>query len=418
MIFEIILLSICLILSGFFSGAETALVSVSVAKVKTLVREKKLGSESLMRLKEDPKTLLTTILIGNNLVNIGAASITTVLMIDLFGSKGIGIATGVLTLFILVFGEITPKNLAHTHNVKISLLIAGPIYFLSKILAPAIYLLNMLTSFIMKVSGGHEAPTVTEEELKTMIDLGVAEGELEKKEKEIIEKVFELNDITAEEIMTPRTGMFCLNSDLTLKAVMKTLIKTPYSRIPVIKGSKDNVVGILFVKDVLKYLDKGEKDIKLKTLGRKPYFVPEDILLNQLFKQFQEKQIHMAIVVDEHGGVAGVVTLEDLLEELVGEIVDETDITASVLMRINKDNILVDGQTELKNINNFFNIKLPGRDTATISKLILSKHKKIPKKGDELKIGKKVLIKIEAVTKNKILKVKVTKLKSRTGSKS
>lgn len=410
MIFEIILLLIFLVFSAFFSGAETALVSISMAKVRTLAKEKKLGSATLLRLKENPKTLLSTILIGNNLANIAAASITTVVMIDLFGSKGIGIATGVLTLVILVFGEITPKNLAHTYNIRLALLMSGPIYVISKIFYPATYVLNKLTTMIIKLSGGKKAPSVTEEELKTMITMGVEEGEVEKKEREIIEKVFQLNDITAEEVMTPRTGMFCLDADTTLKKALKTLTKIPYSRIPLIRRSKDNVVGILYVKEVLKFLEKGRVNVKLKTLAKEPYFVPENILLNQLFKQFQDKQIHMAIVVDEFGGVAGVVTLEDLLEELVGEIIDETDITAHVIMRLDKDNIMVDGQTELKDINKFFNIKLPGKESQTIGKLILNRIKKIPKKGDELKIDKRILIKIEEATKKTISKVKVTRL--------
>lgn len=401
-------------LSGFFSGAETALVSVSLAKVKTLVKQKKLGSVKLLKLKQKPKTLITTILIGNNLANIAAAALTTKLMIDLFGSNGVAIATGILTLVILVFGEITPKNIAHTYSVKVSLLIAGPIYFLTKLLFPLIFVLNLFTTFIIRASGGKHIPIVTEEELKTMIDMGVEEGEVEKKEREMIENVFELNDITAEEVMTPRIAMFCLDENLSLKDAMQTLAKTPYSRIPIIRSNRDNVIGILYVKDVLKALQKGQKNVKLKTIAREPYFIPEDILLNQLFKKFQDKKIHMAVVVDEHGGVAGLITLEDLLEEIVGEIVDETDITPHVILRVDKNNILVDADTELKNINEFFNIKLPGNINETVSKLVLKKLKKIPKKGDKVKIDKNVMITVEEATKNKIHKLKVTNLNGRS----
>ncbi|MBU4501798.1 MAG: hemolysin family protein [Nanoarchaeota archaeon] len=411
---EIFILIILLGLSGFFSGAETALVSVSLAKVKTLVKQKKLGSVKLLKLKQKPKTLITTILIGNNLANIAAAALTTKLMIDLFGSNGVAIATGILTLVILVFGEITPKNIAHTYSVKVSLLIAGPIYFLTKLLFPLIFVLNLFTTFIIRASGGKHIPIVTEEELKTMIDMGVEEGEVEKKEREMIENVFELNDITAEEVMTPRIAMFCLDENLSLKDAMQTLAKTPYSRIPIIRSNRDNVIGILYVKDVLKALQKGQKNVKLKTIAREPYFIPEDILLNQLFKKFQDKKIHMAVVVDEHGGVAGLITLEDLLEEIVGEIVDETDITPHVILRVDKNNILVDADTELKNINEFFNIKLPGNINETVSKLVLKKLKKIPKKGDKVKIDKNVMITVEEATKNKIHKLKVTNLNGRS----
>jgi len=267
---------------------------------------------------------------------------------------------------------------------------------------------------VIKLSGGSTEPAVTEEELKTMIDMGVQEGEVEKKEREMIEKVFELNDITAEEVMTPRIAMFCLREELSLKDAMKILAKTPYSRIPIIKDNRDNVVGILFVKDVIKHLHKGNKNIKLKTLAREPYFVPENVLLNQLFKQFQDKNIHMAVVVDEHGGVAGLVTLEDLLEEIVGEIVDETDITPNVIMRLDKYNIRVDAETELKNVNDFFNIKLPGKETDTVSKLILNKIKKIPKKGDSVTIDNKIMLTVEEATRRRIFKVKITKINSKT----
>ncbi len=406
---KIIWLLVFLALSGFFSGAETALVSISTARVKALLKEKRPGAAKLLKLKENPKVLLTTILIGNNIVNIAAASLTTVIMVNLFGSNGVGIATGVLTLVILVFGEITPKNLAHTHNEKFALKMATPIYLLSKIFAPAIYLLNLLTSFIISLAGGKSAPVVTEEELKSMIAMGVAEGEVEKKEKEMIEKVFQMNDITAEEVMTPRTAMFCLREDMTLNEAMKYLIKSPYSRVPIIKGSKDNVVGILYVKDVLKFIQRKRGKAKLRSLGRDPYFVPENIYLNQLFKQFQDKKIHMAIVVDEFGGVAGLITMEDILEEIVGEIVDETDIISDSIIRLDKNKIIVDGQTELKEVNEILNLKMPGKENYTISKIILDKAKRIPKKGDTIQISPKVTAKIENASKKKIYKVLLTK---------
>lgn len=410
MILKLLALLLCLFLNAFFSAAEIAIVSVSRAKVRTIVKSKKFGSDTLARLKDNPQRLFSTIQIGINSVSMAASALAAMITLDIFGSYWIALGTAIITFIVIVFGEILPKNFAYAHSQTIALASAGLINLLANLMLPLVLFINWITKIILRKHGEPRKPPVTEEELKTMVAMGVESGEVEKKERELIENVFQLNDITAEEVMTPRVAMFCLSADMKLKDAIKSIVKSQYSRIPVYHKNRDNIIGILFIKDALKALARGKSNVQLKTIiAMKPNFVPKGILLNQLFKQFQEKKVHMALVVDEFGGVAGVVTLEDLLEELVGEIIDESDVTPDLIMRLDKNNILVDGKTELEDIFHFFNIKLPGKNYETINKVILKKLKRIPKQGEEIKISDDVVLRIEEATKRKILKVKISK---------
>lgn len=407
---KLLALLLCLFLNAFFSAAEIAIVSVTRAKVKTLVKAKKLGADALAKLKDNPQRLFSTIQIGINGVSMAASALTAVITLKIFGSYWIALGTAIITFLVIVFGEIIPKNFAYTHSQSIALASAGIVNFLAKVLSPLVFVISLITKGVLRKHGEPRKYPITEDELRTMVAMGVESGEVEKKERELIENVFQLNDITAEEIMTPRVAMFCLSADMKLKDAVKSLVKSRYSRIPLYQKNRDNIVGILFIKDALKALAKGKENIQLKTISIKPHFVPESILLNQLFKQFQEKKVHMAVVVDEFGGVAGVVTLEDLLEELVGEIIDESDITPDLIMRIDKNTILVDGKTEVGAIFNFFNIRLPGKNYETVNKVILKKLKRIPKQGDEVKISDDAMIRIEEATKRNIKKIKISKI--------
>lgn len=410
MVIKLFALLLCLFLNAFFSAAEIAIVSITRAKVRTLVKAKRFGSEALIKLKDNPQRLFSTIQIGINGVSMAASALAAVITLELFGSYWIALGTAVITFIVIVFGEIIPKNFAYSHSQSIALSSAGVVNFFANLLSPLILIINLITKGILRKHGEAKRHPITEEELRTMVAMSVESGEVEKKERELIENVFQLNDITAGEVMTPRIGMFCLDADMKLRDALKSMVKCPFSRVPIYQRSKDNIIGILYVKEALKALAKGKGNTRLKTIALKPYFVPESILLNQLFKQFQEKKVHMAIVVDEFGGVAGLVTLEDLLEELVGEIIDESDITPDLIMRIDKNTILVDGKTELDDIYHFFNVRLQGKGYETISKLILKKLKRIPKQGEEISIEGNVALKIEEATKRKILKVRLTKI--------
>ncbi|MBT7902378.1 HlyC/CorC family transporter [Candidatus Woesearchaeota archaeon] len=410
---QIVSLAILLFFSGLFSGIETAFFSLSNLKLRSLLKKKKKGADVAYKLKQNPKRLIITILIGNNVVNIGAASLATIIAIDLFGSSGAGIATGVMTFLVLIFGEITPKSIANTYCEKITLLVARPLQIFMYSIFPLILLFEAITEImysIFKIS--NKQPVLTEEEFKTLVEIGAEEKVLKIKEKELIEGVLEFSDITAKEVMTPRTKTYALDGNMSPGKALKLIAKSPFSRVPVYEDSVDNILGVIHIKDVLRELHrKGASVRKIKKIVKKPYFVPETKIISELFKEFQEKKVHIAFVVDEYGGISGIVTLEDLLEEIVGEIIDETDINPDLIMRIDHNTIVAHGETEIYHINEFLGPCL-AEDTpsVTISGLILEKLKQFPKKNAKINLEKAIL-KIEEVSDNHILKVRITKKK-------
>ena len=400
---EYIILFFLILLSAFFSCSETALFSLSPVKVRMMIEQKKKGSGILYKLKRNPRKLIVTVLLGNNIVNIAASALATMISTELFGSQGVGIAIGVMTLLILVFGEIIPKSMAVAKAEKISLIIAKPILFIMYLLWPFVWILERTAKMI-----GSTQALVSEEEIKTMAMMGLESGVIEKEEEKIIKRAVEFADISTEDVMTPRIDMFSLSGDLKINEALTDIIASPFSRIPIYIEDKDNITGILYAKDVLKYIAEKNKNVKLAELAKKPFIIPEKMSINKLFKEFQYKHIHIAIAVNEHGEVVGLVTMEDLLEELVGEIIDESDLNKELIMRIDKKTILVDGDTEIDDINDFFNVKLPGKMTDTISAVILEKIEKIPQKGEKIKINNLTLT-VEAATPREIKKVKIEK---------
>ncbi len=390
-------------MSAFFSGAETAFFSLSDIKVKKMISRKEKNADIVSKLKSNPQRLLVTILIGNNIVNIAAASIATIIVTDLVGSSVVGITTGIMTLIILVFGEITPKSVSVRHNEKTSQIIARPLFLIQQIILPITWLFEKIYP-----KRGLRVPAITEEELRIMTSVGVEEGTVQKREAEIIKKVFQLNDITAEDVMTPRSEVYALEESTKLSRVKGKIINSPFSRIPIYKKSIDHMTGILYKDDALIHLAKGKSDnVALKKLAREAIYIPESMFVDELMREFQTRRIHMAVVVNEYGEVVGIATLEDIIEELVGEIVDETDISQELIKRIDKNTILVHGTTEVKHINKFFNISLDERYT-TISGLIEDKLNRIPKKGQKLEIANMVL-EVKEADKKTIKKVHVTK---------
>jgi magnesium and cobalt exporter, CNNM family len=413
---QIIILFVLLVMSAVFSGIELAFFSLSDIKVRNLVDKKIKNATKVKKLKDNPEKLLITILIGNNVVNIGAASLATVLATDLFGSSGVGIATGVMTFLVLVFGEITPKSIANAKNEKISLLMARPLILLMYILYPIIVILELITKLISKLTGAEEGALVSEEELKTMAKMGVEEKAIEGYEGEMISKVFELNDITASDIMTVKSEMKVLDSKMKLCDALPEISSSPFSRIPIYENDKDNIIGVVYAKDVLKEGSKciadpdkyDDENMKVIDVSRKPLFIPGNELINDLLKDFQKRHVQISLVVDESGSLLGLVTLEDVLEELVGEIIDETDIEKDLIKRLDKKNILVDGMTEIEDIVDFFNIKINASRKEFISKYLLGKFGKIPVVGDEIEIDD-IIYFISDADEKKINKVKITK---------
>jgi CBS domain containing-hemolysin-like protein len=390
MTFEITLLVICLFLSGFFSSSETALFSLSKVKALHIGKDGSRTGHLIMTMKEDSHTLLTTILIGNNLVNIGASALATALAISYFADNAVGIATGVMTLLILVFGEIFPKSFASHNNVLVARIVILPLFWLSKIFWPLIITLN----FIPRLHGTFDnaLETVTEDELMTMVEVVEGEGEIKEEEKQYITNIFEFDDTSCSEIMTPRADMFVV--DVAQKLDFQSLLETGYSRIPVVEDSIDNIIGILHVKDLFaRLINQVNDDSKgghfdLKAIIKKPYFIPEYKKLDSLLQDFKTKKSHMAVVVDEHGGVAGLVTLEDVMEEIFGEITDETDHNAPDIIQLKGKKWLVAGRIDIDDLNRDLDICLPesaGYDT--FSGFFLEQIERIPKPGESIRIN-------------------------------
>jgi CBS domain containing-hemolysin-like protein len=407
MIIELLALVICFLLNAFFSAAEIAVVSITKTRVEQLVKGKHRGSESLLKLKNDSKKLFSTTQLGITFVSMGASALVAVFTVQFFGSYLVAAATAVLAFLVVIFGEVVPKNFAYVHAENIALSSAKPINFLATIFMPFVWLVDVITKVVLR---GKERPkqSITSEELKAYLAMGAEGGAVGKREKEMIENVLNLKEVTAGDVMTPRVLIFGFKSALTVKDVIKDISSFPYSRVPVYGKTNDDIIGVIHIKSILKCIESNELGKQLKDLIEKPFFVPETILLADLLKFFQEKKTHIAIVVDEFGGVQGLVTLTDLIEEIVGELVTESDVTKNIMMRVDKYTIIVDGATQAGNINRFFNIILPGKSFETISRLILKKLKSIPKEGDELNIGD-LNIKIEKVEGNRIIRVKLTK---------
>jgi len=405
---QIFILIILIILSAFFSGIETALMSLNMVKVKSLVKQKRKGSETLQRIKQNPQKLIITILIGNNLVNIGAASLATVVFTNLFGSGGVGIATGIMTFLILVFGEITPKTFASQNAVKISLVVAKPLEVLSNILSPIIKVLALISGFINKLAGGKAEEQISEEELKTIVTMGRQEGILDRESARIMHNVLEFEGTKVTEIMTPDANIEMINGNQKLKQVLDFVIKTPYSKYPVFLGNKDTIVGILDVDDVLKYVKNKSIDIKVKNIVRKAYFVPESKEIDDLLAELSYKKTPTAIVVDEYGHVSGLVTLEDILEEIVGEIFDKSKKDSIYIKKINSKLSKVDAKTPVEEVNKKLKLGLKESKFDTIAGFIEHRLKRIPKKGEKIKFRNNT-IEIDKVTEQGIKSVKIFK---------
>ncbi len=394
MTFEPTLLTICLFLSGFFSSSETALFSISKVKALHISKDGSKTGLLIMAMKEDSHTLLTTILIGNNLVNIGASALATSLAISHFQSNAVGIATGIMTLLILIFGEIFPKSFANHNNVLVARGVIYPLYWLSKILWPLIFILNFIPKLHRTIDNAQE--TVTEDELMTMVEVVEEDGEIKEEEKEYITNIFEFDDTSCSEIMTPRADMFVI--DVAQGLDIQATLQTGFSRIPLIEESIDDIIGILHVKDLFAQFQKqvasGENTeaFDLKSIMKKPYFIPESKKLDSLLQEFKTKKSHMAVVVDEHGGVAGLVTLEDVVEEIFGEIIDETDRMTPDIVQLKGKKWLVAGKIDIDDLNKEIGIAIPeSANYDTFSGFFLEQIERIPSPGESLRVNNWVI---------------------------
>jgi len=410
---QIIILVIFLILSAFFSMSETALMSLSKIKIRHMIEEGVKGYELIDKLLDNPSKLLGAILIGNNIVNIGASAIATSIAIKAIGEGSVALATAMMTILVLIFGEITPKSLAKQNSEKIALFVSKPINIIIKLLNPLVFIFTKISNFLIKLLGGDlesDEPFITEEELKTMVGVGEEEGVLEDVEKEFIFNVFEFADARAKDVMVQRLDLVALDSKASYEDVIKLIKKEQFSRIPVYEDTIDNIIGILNVKDLLikkAYICDENKEFNLKEYIREINYTFEYKKIIDLFNEMKKSRNHMTIVLDEYGGTVGLVTIEDLIEEIVGEIEDEYDkLEDDNIIKISDNEYLVDATTNITDLADILGIKIEYEEFDSIGGLILGEIGSLPKSGDEI-VYNNIKFVVESVKKNRIKKVRV-----------
>lgn len=408
---EFAVLVILIVLSGFFSGLEVALVGIRKSKVLQLVKEKARGSKALHKLKSNPGRMMASVNLGNNLVNVASTALATDVALRMFGNDGLAIAIGIMTFLILVFGEITPKTYCNANAAKIALRFSPILLAFSYALYPLVKLFEVITRGMVRLTGSsYVPPPITEEEIKGVIDQGLEDKAIERAERELVHGALNFDEIIIRSVMTPRTKMFTLNSKMMLFEALPRINQSGFSRIPIYGDNKDEIVGIVHVRDLLKYLERDEKMIELRRIARKPIFVSQEKKVSNLLKEMQGRQTHMAIVLDEFGGVEGCVTLEDLVEEIVGEIRDETDVKKIVFHHIDKDTIITNGDIEIDTVNEIFKTNVPeGDDYASLNGLLHEKLHDIPKEGDKIEVDSLRIV-VEKVSKNKPEKIRIEKI--------
>ncbi len=406
---QLFVLIILLSLSAIFSSAETALTTVNKIRIRSLAEEGNRRARAVAKLIEEPSKMISAILIGNNIVNLSASSLTTALVIEQFQSIPAGVATGILTVLILIFGEITPKTLATIYNEKLALLYAPAVMFLTKIMTPVIFLLNMISRgllWLLRIDPSKKNATMTENELLTIVDVSHEEGVIESEEREMINNVVDFGDSLAKDIMVPRIDMDFVEDTVDFDGLVAAFEENMYTRLPVYHETRDNVVGIVNLKDIFFYRGKKE-DFHLAEFLREPYFTYEYKKTSELLREMRKDSIALAIVLDEYGATAGLVTIEDLIEEIVGEIRDEYDEDEEdVVNAIGEHEYLVDGSAKLDEINEALNLSLTSDDYDSIAGHVIYLLDHLPNEGETL-TDNGVTYTVAKVDKNRIDKIHI-----------
>lgn len=404
---QLIAIIILLFLSAFFSSAETALTTVNKIRMRTLAESGNKRAARVLRITDDPGKMLSAILIGNNIVNLSASSVSTSLAIHFFGNAGAGIATGILTFLILIFGEVTPKTMATIKADSMSLYVSAIIELLMKLLTPLIFIINKLSMGLMillRVNVKDAEQNITEEELRTIVDVSQESGVIENEERDMIHNLFDFGDAEAKEIMVPRIDMTFVQADATYQEVLEVFRQDMFTRMPVYEDSTDNVIGIINMKDFL--LQNDTPDFSVRKLLRKPYFTYEHKNTADLFLEMRKSSISLAIVLDEYGVTAGLITLEDLLEEIVGEIRDEYDADEEDdITQINEREFYVLGSANLDDVSDALGYSFTSDDYDTIGGYCLGLLDHLPEKNEIILTDDNVLLKIDRVDKNRIERV-------------
>jgi magnesium and cobalt exporter, CNNM family len=384
---QLIILIISLILCAMASAAETALTSVSRIKLKNLVEEGDKKALEIERLISKPNVFLSTILVVNSVAVIIASSMTTVLALRFIPDYGELIGTILISLVVLIFCEITPKTTAVQNPIRWARVLVKPVRVAAWLLHPLIVALSVITNTLVRLMGGqmkHRGPFVTEEELRLLVNVGEEEGVLEEEETDMIHSIFEFADTTVREVMIPRIDMITLESDATVDEAVDVALQGGFSRIPVYEETIDNIIGVLYTKDMLKQLREDHNSLPIRELVRPAYFVPETKKLDDLLREIRQKRTHMAIVVDEYGSVAGLVTIEDLVEEIVGDIQDEYDREEKLFEQVTQFEYIFDAKINLDEFNELMNTDLKNEDYDTLGGFLLAQLDKIPVAGDTI----------------------------------
>ena len=424
MVIQIFILIILILLNAFFAATEIAFISLNDAKIEKKAKEGDKKAKQINKMLKEPSKFLATIQIGITLAGFLSSAFASdafadklapilenIIPIGISVWKGISIViiTIILSYFTLVFGELVPKRIAMKNHEKVANLTIGVVKFISIITAPFVKLLTVSTNVISKLFGvsENEEETVTEEEIRMMVDVGEEKGTIEEEEKELINNVFEFNDITVSEIMTHRTDMYAININDNIMEMLNELDEYKYSRIPIYEETIDDIKGILYIKDLFKYISIGQKNINIRDVMREAYFVSQHKMINDLFKEMQKNNKQMAIVLDEYGGTAGIVTMEDIIEELVGNIFDEYDDVENEYEKIDENTYRISGSISIYDLKKILHVEIPEGDYDTLSGYLVELLDRIPNDNEKPVIEtEQVTYKIEEYEDKRILWVK------------
>lgn len=407
-----VVLALLLVLSAFFSGSETALLAANKLRLRQLHEDGNRRAGVVRRLLEEPGRVLTALLVGNNIVNVSATVLATALMVQLWGpQRGPLYALVGMTLLLLIVGEITPKTFAAKYADRLAMWVGKPIAWLTAALSPIIRVLSLLSNVLMRPLGGRvdlASPLVTEEEIRLLVKVGEEEGVIQEDEREMIHSIFEFGDTVAREVMVPRIDLVCVADTDTVADALRLVREHGHSRLPVYHESIDQIVGVVHVKDLLGFMQDGHEQTSVKEAARPAYFIPESKPLDGLFREMRRRKAHMAIVVDEYGGTAGMVTIEDLLEEIVGPILDEYDVEEKLLEVVNEHVTLVDGRVSLDEVNEQLALELPVGEVDTIGGFVYSLLGRVPGQGESVTYDGIELF-VERLEGHRIARVRITR---------
>ncbi len=388
--------------------SETALTSLSKIRIRHMVGEKVKGAKLVEKLTEDPNKLLGAILIGNNIVNIAASALATTIFVDIFGASGVGIATAVMTVLVLIFGEITPKSIAKQKSEQVSLKVSKPISIIVKVFKPFIGIFTFISSGFIRLLGGDpkaNEPFITEEELKTMVGVSEEEGVLEDVEKEMIFNVFDFADAQVKDVMVQRVDIIAVDIDASYEEVLETIKTEQFSRIPVYNQTIDDIVGVLNVKDLI-IAGQNKEGFKVSDYMREPHYTFEFKKIKELFNEMKKSRNHMSVVLDEYGGTVGIVTIEDLIEEVFGDIEDEYDDYNEEIEVVKEDEYIVDGSARLDDISDLIGVNMESEEFDSVGGLIIGELGRFPDNKEEVNLNN-IRFVVEEIDKNRIRKVRI-----------